>query len=99
MTASTQNLQKIARAALNELITCREALFQIEALFLAMKNQDLTRDTLEQLVNLGLSVAGDIANLESENISSLEGRYDEAISAPQNGESQNVARIPVEGSR
>lgn len=98
MTASTQNLQKIARAALNELITCREVLFQIEALFLAMKNQDLTRDALEQLVNLGLSVAGDIANLESGNISSFEARYDEAISAPQNSESQNVARKSSEGA-
>ncbi|WP_443693111.1 hypothetical protein ACRZ5O_08270 [Pseudomonas protegens] len=98
MTAPTQNLQQVARAALNELEVCKRTLWQMEALFIAIEKSGF--DTAaENLVGLGASVCGDIGNLTSDNLGCLEARYDEAISAPQNGESQNVARKSSEGAR
>lgn len=82
----------IASIALNELHVCVETLFQIEALLLAMANQSLTPDTLEQLVKLGLGVTGDIANLESGNLEKLRADFAALKDAPQNAQSENVAR-------
>ncbi|EIM15944.1 hypothetical protein [Pseudomonas chlororaphis] len=91
MNTPTQNLQQIARAALNELETCKQTLWQMEALFISIKK--LGFDTAaENLVGLGASVCGDIGILTSDNLDSLEARYCEAISAPQNTQPEIVSR-------
>ncbi|MDI2594084.1 hypothetical protein POF45_22015 [Pseudomonas sp. 681] len=84
-------LQNIARTALNELEVCKSALFQMEALFFSIKNAD-TGSVADNLINLGASVTGDIGNLASDNLVNLEARYDKAMSATRNAESENVSR-------
>lgn len=96
MTTPDRNLQQVARAALNELQVCKQTLFQMEALFASIKNASCG-STADCLVDLGLAVTGDIGNLMDEHLSTLEPWYDQAISAPQNAQSENVARDSAEG--
>lgn len=90
MTTSTQTLQLVASSALNELEVCKQTLWQMEALFISIERLGFDA-AAENLVRLGSAVCGDIGNLASGNLESLWDRYREAVSAPQNEQSEIVA--------
>ncbi|KRP71408.1 hypothetical protein [Pseudomonas lactis] len=92
MNSAVKDIREVACIAINELSCCKETLFQIEALFFAMQNEGLARDTLDQLIVLGAGIAGDLANDEERNLETLRADLDAAKSALRNAESQNVAR-------
>lgn len=92
MNSAVKDIREVACIAINELSCCKETLFQIEALFFAMQNEGLSRDTLDQLIVLGAGIAGDLANDEERNLETFRADLDAAKSAPRNAESQNVAR-------
>lgn len=91
MNTPEQNLQQVARAALNELQVCKQTLFQMEALFASIKNARCG-STADNLVDLGLAVTGDIGNLMDGHLCTLEPWYAQAISAPRFANPENVAR-------
>ncbi|MBV4480031.1 hypothetical protein [Pseudomonas khavaziana] len=92
MTNAVKDIREVACIAINELFCCKETLFQIEALFFAMQNEDLTRDTLDQLIALGAGIAGDLANDEERNLGTLRADLAAAKSAPRSEQFENVAR-------
>jgi hypothetical protein len=92
MTSAVKDIREVACIAINELFSCKETLFQLEALFFAMQNEELTRDTLDQLILLGTGIAGDLANDEERNLKALRADLDAAKSAPRSAQPENVAR-------
>ncbi|ANF84615.1 hypothetical protein A7J50_1176 [Pseudomonas antarctica] len=77
---------------MNELRACKEALTQVEALFFSMQNDDLVRETLDQLVILGASVAGGMSSQAEATLEKLRSDLFATGPAPRNGDSENVAR-------
>ena len=84
--------REIACIAINELRACKEALTQVEALFFSMQNEDLVRETLDQLVILGASVAGDMSSQAEACLETLHIDLFPTESAPRSAQSEIVAR-------
>ena len=90
MTARIRRALQVAHGALLDLETAKTAFSQLESLLFAMSTGLAHPTHVSNLVDIAWNLAADAANTASSNYETISREIDEI--APQNAQSENVAR-------
>lgn len=90
MTARIRSALEVAHGALLDLETSKTALNQLESLLFAMSTGSAHPTHVSNLVDIAWNLVVDAANTASCNYETISREIDEL--APQNGDTENVAR-------